>query len=66
MAEHAQKYKLQVTGGPSYDEATHSVINVNQPDALRISHEEMDIDLTVRIQDYRGDADPDPTRRMGS
>ena len=54
MAEHAQKYKLQISGGPSYDEATHSIIKVNQPEALRISHDEMDIDLAVRVQDYRG------------
>ena len=50
----ADKYILRVTAGPSYDPATHMEVQVNAADPLRIHHELMEIELSVRIQGYEG------------
>ncbi|KAI9889293.1 MAG: hypothetical protein M1814_005600 [Vezdaea aestivalis] len=50
----AEKYVLKVTAGPAYDSSTHSVVNVNSPTPLRISTPSIDINLTVRVQNFRG------------
>jgi hypothetical protein len=50
----ADKYLLQVTAGPSYDEKTHQIVKVNEPTPLQISSPLIDANVTVRIQNYRG------------
>lgn len=50
----ADKYTLRVTAGPTYDLADHVEVPVNEPNLTRISTELMDIELNVRIQNYRG------------
>jgi Protein of unknown function (DUF1769) len=51
----AEKFFLQVTAGPSYDAATHKVVNVNSSEPLAIKSEHMDLNLAVRIQNFRGE-----------
>ncbi|KAK0649022.1 hypothetical protein B0T16DRAFT_409298 [Cercophora newfieldiana] len=51
MADH---YIIRVTAGHTYDLDDHVEVPVNRPDATRITHEHMDIELNVRIRDYRG------------
>ncbi|POR33814.1 Uncharacterized protein TPAR_05993 [Tolypocladium paradoxum] len=50
----AEKYILRITAGPSYDEATHAVVPVNQPAPLHINGHAADIALNVRVQNYQG------------
>lgn len=50
----ADKYILRVTAGPGYDIAEHVEVPVNRPRPLRISSQLADIELNVRIQDYKG------------
>ncbi|KAI9743569.1 MAG: hypothetical protein M1818_002884 [Claussenomyces sp. TS43310] len=50
----AHNYILRVTAGSSYDPSTHSVVAVNTAKPLRISSDLVDVDLNVRIQNYRG------------
>lgn len=50
----ADKYILRVTAGPSYDLADHTEVPVNSPTPVKISTEHMDVELNVRIQNYRG------------
>ncbi|KAH0538256.1 hypothetical protein FGG08_005127 [Glutinoglossum americanum] len=50
----AGKYYLQVTAGPSYDRATHKLVNVNSPSPFFISQPHADINLSVKIRGYRG------------
>ncbi|KAI9862305.1 MAG: hypothetical protein M1813_004781 [Trichoglossum hirsutum] len=50
----ASRYYLQVTAGPSYDRATHKLVNVNSPAPFIISQPHADIHLSVKIQKYRG------------
>ena len=54
MPQKAERYLLKVTAGPSYDAASHQVVNVNTPAPVRISSTHMTTDLNVRIQSYRG------------
>lgn len=50
-----EDYTLRVTAGPSYDLSTHVQVPINSSRLTHItSPEGMDIDLTVRIQNYRG------------
>ncbi|KAL7807096.1 hypothetical protein V8C26DRAFT_424020 [Trichoderma gracile] len=48
------KYILRVTAGPSYDESTHVEVPVNEAAPVRIKSDLADIELNVRIQDYKG------------
>lgn len=57
----AEKYTLRVTAGPTYDIADHVEVPVNKASPVRISTELMDIDLNVRIQNYRGLPRKSPT-----
>lgn len=50
----AEKYTLRVTAGPTYDLADHVEVPVNKSKPIRISTELMDVELNVRIQNYRG------------
>lgn len=50
----AEKYILRVTAGPTYDLADHTEVPVNAPTPVSISSARMDIELNVRIQNYRG------------
>ncbi|KJZ75393.1 hypothetical protein HIM_05319 [Hirsutella minnesotensis 3608] len=50
----AEKYILRITAGPGYDEAHHTQVLVNRPEPLRIKGPLADIELNVRIQDYKG------------
>ncbi|KAI9779400.1 MAG: hypothetical protein M1839_007365 [Geoglossum umbratile] len=50
----ASNYYLQVTAGPSYDRSTHRLLNVNSTTPLFISQPHADINLSVKIQNYRG------------
>lgn len=50
----ADKYTLRVTAGPTYDLADHVEVPVNEGAPVRISTELMDVELNVRIQNYRG------------
>lgn len=47
-------YKLQVQAGPSYDESTHRIVTVNDPEPLRIDGPHMAVNLHVRVRDYDG------------
>ena len=48
------KYLLQVTAGPSYDESTHKVVNVNSDEAIFVENDLMACWIKVRIRDYHG------------
>lgn len=50
----AEKYIIRVTAGSDYDVDTHQVVPVNSPEVVRISNEFMDIELNVRVQNYKG------------
>ena len=50
----ASKYYLQVTAGPSYDRSTHRLLSVNSPAPLFISQPHADVNLSVKVQNYRG------------
>ncbi|TVY36888.1 UPF0590 protein [Lachnellula subtilissima] len=50
----AHNYILQVTGGSEYDITKHQIVPVNNPKPITISSEFMDVELNVRVQDYRG------------
>lgn len=48
------KYRLQVTAGPSYDTSTHREVAVNSGQAHLIENDLMSCWLQVRIKDYNG------------
>jgi hypothetical protein len=50
----ADKYILRVTAGPGYDAADHVEVSVNKADPVRIRGAGADIELNVRVQDYKG------------
>jgi hypothetical protein len=54
MADEHHNFVLKVTAGTSYDESTHSVVNVNGPDPSTFSTDELDASVKVRVQHYRG------------
>lgn len=47
-------YKLLVQAGPSYDESTHKIVTVNDPEPLCIDGPHMTVNLHVRVRDYDG------------
>lgn len=57
----AEKYILRVTAGPTYDINDHTEVPVNAPAPVKITSELMDIELNVRIQNYRGLPKNSPT-----
>ncbi|KAK6196811.1 hypothetical protein LQW54_011172 [Pestalotiopsis sp. IQ-011] len=50
----ADKYVIRVTAGSNYDVDSHQVVPVNSPEVTKISNEFMDIELNVRVQNYKG------------
>lgn len=48
------KYRLQVTAGPSYDTSTHREVAVNSGAAHLIENDLMSCWLKIRIKDYNG------------
>lgn len=50
----AEKYITRVTAGATYDVASHTEVPVNMPKQVKISTELMDVEVNVRIQNYRG------------
>jgi hypothetical protein len=50
----AEKYIIRVTAGSDYDVDTHTVVPVNSPELVKISNEHMDVELNVRVQNYKG------------
>jgi hypothetical protein len=49
-----EKYLLQVTAGPSYDESTHKPVIVNGNTATAFENEFVKANIKVRIRDFRG------------
>lgn len=45
----ADKYKLRVTAGPSYNAATHKPLSVNAPEALYFENEYMRVKVKMRV-----------------
>jgi hypothetical protein len=52
--QEAEKYRLIVTAGPSYDKSTHKVVGVNTGDAVTIENDYIRAKVKVRIRGYRG------------
>jgi hypothetical protein len=50
----AEKYIIRVTAGPEYDVDTHQVVPVNSAETLKVTSDRMDVELNVRVQNYRG------------
>lgn len=50
----ADKYIIRVTAGPDYDMDSQQEVPVNSPRPLKFSTDLMDIELNVRVQNYRG------------
>jgi hypothetical protein len=50
----ADKYILRVTAGPGYELDDHQEVPVNHHQPIHISSAHADIELNVRVQDYRG------------
>ena len=50
----ADKYILRITAGPGYDPADHVEVPVNRPEPVIITGDLADIELNVRVQDYKG------------
>lgn len=54
VAQEAEKYRLVVTAGPSYDRSQHQVVGVNTGEAITIENEFIRAKVKVRIRGYRG------------
>ncbi|VUC20069.1 unnamed protein product [Clonostachys rosea] len=50
----ADRYILRITAGPAYDLASHVEIPVNTAEPVHINSDRADIQLNVRVNDYRG------------
>ncbi|ORY70287.1 uncharacterized protein BCR38DRAFT_421694 [Pseudomassariella vexata] len=50
----AEKFILRVTAGSDYVVKSHQVVPVNSADTIIVSNEHMDVELNVRVQNYRG------------
>ncbi|KAK5111710.1 hypothetical protein LTR85_011755 [Meristemomyces frigidus] len=53
-SQEAEKYKLMVTAGPSYDQSTHRIVRVNTDDATHIENDFLRAKISVNIRSYRG------------
>ncbi|KAJ5195545.1 uncharacterized protein N7498_008983 [Penicillium cinerascens] len=49
-----QEYKLLVMAGPSYEQSTHRIVTVNDPEPFFIDGAHMSIQLHIRIRDFEG------------
>lgn len=52
--QEADKYRLLVTAGPSYDTATHKIVHVNTSTPTVVENEFLTAAIKVRIRGYRG------------
>ncbi|KAK3317805.1 hypothetical protein B0T19DRAFT_405469 [Cercophora scortea] len=50
----ADKYIIRVTAGSSYDLDEHVQVPVNTSTPVQLSSEHMDVELNVRVQNYKG------------
>ncbi|KEY65683.1 hypothetical protein S7711_07515 [Stachybotrys chartarum IBT 7711] len=50
----AENYILRVTAGPGYEESQHVEVPVNKSDPVHIKSDLAEVELNVRVQDYRG------------
>ena len=50
----ADKYVLRVTAGSTYDLSQHVEVPVSKATPVKVSSEHMDVELNVRVQNYRG------------
>ncbi|KAK4964281.1 hypothetical protein LTR28_003880 [Elasticomyces elasticus] len=50
----ADQFFLRVTAGPTYDASTQQEVHVNTDEAVHISTKEIEADIKIRIQNYRG------------
>lgn len=50
----ADRYVLRITAGPSYDLADHVEVPVNTSKPVKLTTPLMDLELNVRVQNYRG------------
>lgn len=57
-----ENYKLLVTAGSSYDEATHQVVTVNDDEPLLVDGPHMTVNLHVRVRDFTGLPSKSPNR----
>lgn len=53
-AQEAEKYRLIVTAGPSYNKSKHKVVGVNTGESVPIENEYIRAKVKVRIRGYRG------------
>lgn len=52
--EEADKYRLLVTAGPSYDTSTHQIVRVNTSTPTMVENQFLTAAIKVRIRGYRG------------
>ncbi|PPJ52898.1 hypothetical protein CBER1_11181 [Cercospora berteroae] len=52
--EEAEKYKLLVTAGPSYDQTKHRTVKVNTHEATYVENEFLRAKICVRVRGFRG------------
>ncbi|KAI7366944.1 hypothetical protein KC354_g3803 [Hortaea werneckii] len=52
--QEADKYKLKVTAGPSYDQSQHHDVSVNADDSVYIENAFIRAKVKVRVREYRG------------
>ncbi len=50
----ADKYIIRVTAGSGYDLKEHVEVPVNSPEPVKISNALLDVELNVRVRNYRG------------
>ncbi|KAK4984406.1 hypothetical protein LTR50_006619 [Elasticomyces elasticus] len=50
----ADQFFLRVTAGPTYEASTQQEVHVNTDEAVHISTKEIEADIKIRIQNYRG------------
>lgn len=50
----AEKYVLRISAGSGYDDTNHVVVPINSSKPITIQGDQADIELNVRIQDYKG------------
>jgi hypothetical protein len=54
ISPEAEKYRLVVTAGPSYDKSSHKVVAVNTGEAVTIENQFVRARVKVRIRGFRG------------
>ena len=57
----AENYVLRITAGPGYDDAQHIQVPVNTAEPIKIKTETAEIELNVRINNYKGLPQNSPT-----